>query len=187
MVQKNGYVADYNQFSNYNNNIGYQKKVDEDKGIGLQIYIFCPMLNEGIMFYDDSQKANGSEMQSSFICDGATKVVWDEQINGKRDSHWQSEVDSENSLLVNSVLHDLMTNTGKVTYNARTLVVSERVFVKVLNQLKQQDAYKHIDLGTRIKNILNRYDYDNAITDTYNDINGITDGYNNESGGIKFK
>ena len=166
--------------STFGNN---QPKVDEEKEYNLQIYIFCPMINDGIMFYDKTQKTDGKEMSMPFTCDGFATVQWDDKVNGPSNeikrSFWRRKLESGTSLMVTSYTHDEIKDNEPVKYDTRTLIVSEKVFVNVLTQLKKGEELKSVDLGTKIEKYMFDPFIDNAYPDESLNFENVTDGFEN--------
>ena len=103
------------------------------------VYIFCPTLNKGIMFYDQSPISveaflTGSLPSGKFWSSKEEIVEWNEEINGKWDPN--VSVSDYLSIMTNKQKANVISPGGKVsTITQTTIIVSPNNMVKLLNQL----------------------------------------------------
>lgn len=132
-----------------------------------QIYVFCPDIEKGFMFYDQSPSGAVTEMTESlpdgkFWSSGEKIVEWDDEFNGKRAEN--IGVNNHISVIVNAEklrLHD----DGK-DLNVITIIVSHNNFLKLLYQIdnpvmESQQQYKVLDFNSSIL----KYDYFNSLNE----------------------
>ena len=150
------------------------------------IYIFCPEVEKGIKFYDQTPRGAVAELTGSlptnvFWSSGEEYVRWDKRVNGEQNPSLKPT--DEESLIVHS--HEELA-AGAKPYHAYTIVVTKKTFLDILLQIDnpkyktptENRRYKELNFRTKLKNmIFNNYredsEYDKYIPDDTNNIQQI--------------
>ncbi len=140
------------------------------------VYVFCPELDRGILFYDQSPKGAvakfaGSLPAGQFFSSGFREAEWDNSINGER------RQDVFPNQLISFVTNvDLYPTINGYSNSITTVMVSLDTFKKVVKQLRENkvepNGYTLVDFGTLI------YDYDEFNRILHNDSSNIKSRHN---------
>lgn len=171
-----------------------EKGIDNsiDRELADEVYIFCPEINTGVMFYNNSPSGAiadfaGTLPVGKFWYGTYKKVEWNNEVNGIKDNNLP--VSNDVSLITN-----IQKKTGRTTngssgsYNAVTIMVSYDTFLDVVTQLKnptndRDNRHYVLDLKSKI---YNKKDY---ILDSekkeLNDLNKFIDGYHSSINNLK--
>lgn len=159
-------------------------KSSYNKELANNIYVFCPLINKGIMFYDQSPdgplaKFAGSLPEGKFWSSGEITVDWDENINGPKQNNLV--VNDDISYVVNVCDEQVKTSDdSSKTLISATIMVSERNFYNLLLQLEHpilhpDNNYKVLNLNSKIR-YLNNYINDESNNNILsNDVNNLKD------------
>ena len=140
-----------------------------------EIYVFCPITEEGFMFYDMSPSGPVAEL-TGFLPEGKfwylhdEMVQWDEKINGKKNN--DVLVSDDTPLIVDSRYIRYVDSTSRVY----TIMVSPEVFLDLLHQLQEptmstDGRYKILDFHGKIRRLsfINNQ-YNNTDLNKYDDL-----------------
>ena len=135
-----------------------------------RIYVFCPEVEQGFMFYNQSPSGAVAEFsgylpEGKFWSSGESIVEWDEEINGVRRESYP--VTDNKSLMVEG--RHIRVRDGK-PLNVYTIIVSKNNFMNLLNQIvspkyEPENGYKVLDFNSKIELFLNP---SNIISNFYN-------------------
>lgn len=150
-----------------------------------EIYIFCPGMNKGILFYDQSPKSITESIEKNephngkFLSSGEKLVEWNEKINGHKSNIIPQE---EGKATVVNIERLVSKKTepyggGIDSYAAVTIIVDTNTFLSILIQTNEsyrrenENGHAIIDLNSTItkkeQNIYNNNEDD--LLNLYNE------------------
>ena len=158
----------------------YQLERENVRQLADQVFVFCPNMEIGIMFYDQSPagpiaKLVGSLPKGKYWSSGEDAATWKEELNGKRNN--QLVVDNETSLLVE---RKIIKVNGGASFKVSTIMVSEDNFNDLISQIdnptyasqQNYESYKVLNINSKIIDITNNKeneDYEENIDNEIND------------------